>query len=64
MRVKSFEEQCEIYRKQQTVSGKRKQKCLDHMSDSLKDIGVHVKSGTLTPLVNHSTGEVTSFLER
>lgn len=65
MMEKTFAEQCEIYKQQQTETGKRKQKALDQMVEKLKQkTGADVKSGSLTPLVNHYTGKITGFIER
>ena len=61
----TYSEQCEKYRQQQTVSGKRTQKALDQMVDKLKQkTGADVKSGTLTPVIDHNTGKITGFIER
>lgn len=57
--------QTEIYEQQQTVSGKQVQGQLDRMCKKLNAIkGVHVQSGTLTPVRNAFTGEITSYIER
>jgi len=62
---KAFEEQCDIYRKQQTVSGQRTQRSLDQMVDRMNRIrGVNVKSGTLTPVKHYLSDEIKSFIER
>lgn len=62
---KTFEEQCDIYRKQQTVSGQRTQRSLDQMVDRLNRIrGVNVKSGTLIPVKHYLSDEIKSFIER
>lgn len=61
----TFEEQCERYRQQQTVSGKRTQKALDQMAEKMRKVtGADVKSGTLTPVAHYLTGEIKTFIER
>ena len=65
MEQKSFEEQCDIYKKQQTVSGKQTQQSLDAMVRKMSKItGHHLSSGTLEPLIDGKTGKVTRFIER
>ncbi|MBR4435138.1 MAG: hypothetical protein IKS90_03465 [Clostridia bacterium] len=62
---KTFSEQCEIYRQQQTETGKRIQKALDQMVEKLKQkTGADVKSGTLIPMRNIYTEKITGFIER
>lgn len=61
----TFEEQCEKYKSQQTVSGRRTQNTLDKMANQMQKVtGQPVKSGTLQPLVDHYTGKITGFIER
>ena len=65
MEKKSFEEQCDIYRKQQTVSGRVTQQSLDSMVRKMSKVTGHqLLSGRLEPLVDGRTGEVTRFIER
>ena len=62
--TKTLTEQIKIYNEQQTASGKVRQKHLQQLTDRLNNIeGVHVKSGTLTPIRHWLTGEVSAFLE-
>ena len=61
---KNLDEQIKIYNRQQTPSGKRSQGQLQKMTDRLNKIeGVHVVSGTLTPVKHYRTGELSGFIE-
>lgn len=55
----TFEEQCRLYKQQQTVSGKRTQKALDQMADQMQKVtGKTVLSGTIHTMKNERTGDV------
>jgi len=61
--MKTFAEQCEIYKKQQTVSGKATQTALEKMCRKMSEITRHdLSAGTLTPLINERTGKITGFI--
>lgn len=62
---KTFAEQCEIYKRQQTVAGKRTQEALYQMVLKMeKKTGVSLNSGKLEPITNLYTGKITGFIER
>lgn len=62
---KTFSEQCEIYRQQQTIAGKRTQEALYQMVLKMeKKTGVSLNSGKLEPIINLYTGKITGFIER